>query len=257
MEQLFVSERQSEILKVLEKKQKIFVPELVERFGVSPATVRNDLNEMESKGLLKRTHGGAIKKSKTGFEQTSVQKEVANINEKKAIAKAAAELVDDGDTISLDTGTTAFEFAREISKKRGLTVVTNDLKIAAFLEEYSDATVILAGGTVRRGFRCTVGELAVRSLSGLSVDKCFLATNGLTLEKGLTTPDIGQGEVKKALAKTGTQIIVLCDSKKLGRNALSSIIYLSEIDILVIDNGADPLALEEIADCEVEIIKAK
>ncbi len=133
-EVLFAEERQSRILKLLKKEHKVLVPQLCELYGVSPATIRNDLNDMESRGLLKRTHGGAILNTKMGFEQNVEQKLTRNSREKEAIAKIAAEYVEDGDAIAIDTGTTTLAFARCLTEKKNLTVITNDLNIAAFLD---------------------------------------------------------------------------------------------------------------------------
>lgn len=140
----------------------------------------------EAAGLLKRMHGGAINISRAGFELDYYQKEIKNQAEKRKIARLAMDFVEDGDIIAVDTGTTALEFARLLPARKRLTVVTNDLIIAGYLEEHSDANVILTGGAVRRNFHCMVGPIAVRSMQGLSVDKAFIATNGITPKTGLT-----------------------------------------------------------------------
>ncbi len=127
---LFAEERREHILKLLEKNSKILVPELCEVFEVSPATIRSDLRDLESEKKLKRTHGGAILLRKAAFEPNSRLKEVEHIEEKQRIAVCAAQQIDDGDTIALDTGTTTFELAKCLTSKRNLTVVTNDLKIS-------------------------------------------------------------------------------------------------------------------------------
>lgn len=179
---LFAEERKQKILDLLKEKSKLMVPELCSEFGVSPATIRNDLRELENAGLLKRTHGGAIKVSKTSFELNSYQKKVTNLNEKKAIARIAINYVEDGDTIALDTGTTTLELARLLSSRKNITVVLNDIEIAAYLENEQNIDVILIGGSLRKGFHCTVGPIAVRSLQGLYVDKAFMATNGISVK---------------------------------------------------------------------------
>ena len=138
-EPLFAQERQKEILALLEAEQKVLVPQLCRQFSVSPATIRNDLNDLEARGLLRRTHGGAI---------PTAQKTVRRMAEKQAIAACAAAMVENGETIAIDTGTTTLELARCLLARTGLTVGTNDLKIAALLEEQSDATIILIGGAV-------------------------------------------------------------------------------------------------------------
>ncbi len=252
-ELLFAEERQSRILKQLKKDRKVLVPQLCEQFGVSPVTIRNDLNDMETRGLLKRTHGGAILTSKTGFEQNTVQKLVKNQEQKDAIGKLAAALVEDGDILALDTGTTIWAFVRHLVEKRRLTVVTNDLQIASFLEEETDSTIVLAGGTVRRNYHCTIGPITLSCLEHLQVDKCFLATNGFTLERGLSTPDLQQAEVKRKLASLGEQRILLCDSEKMGSSSFVTVLPAQSIQTLVTDTGLDSAIQEQLEQAGIEV----
>lgn len=256
-ERLFAEERQEKIIALLNERRKLLIPELCDLFAVSPATIRNDLNELERQGRLQRTHGGAIALSKTGFEPNFQQKTVKNMEIKAAIAKAAAELVEDGDTIALDTGTTTLALAQALTSKKNLTVVTNDIKIAALLDEQGDSTVILLGGTLRRGFYCTVGPVVTENLSRFRVDKCFLATNGLTLRTGLTTPDIGHAEIKKAMADISSQVYVVCDSSKIGMDSFAFVLPLSAVDTVITDNRIDieeKAALEQ-ADIDLMLVE--
>ena len=170
-EPLFAEERKSRIIELLNENSKLVVPDLCDYFEVSPATIRNDLRELENGGLLKRTHGGAILNTKTGYELNSYQKGVKNLAAKQAIARYAVNLVDDGDTIAIDTGTTTLEFAKLLAGKNGITAVVNDIGIAKQLEENSDTNIILTGGILRRNFHCTIGPIAQKALEGLSVDK--------------------------------------------------------------------------------------
>lgn len=238
-ETVFAEERKSRILQLLNENNRLLVPDLCEAFHVSPATIRNDLRELESCGLLQRTHGGALSNPKTRFELNSWQKEISQLAEKQAIARFAAGLVDDGDTIAIDTGTTALEFARMLGNKRDITVVTNDIQIASQLEQSANAAVILIGGIVRKGFHCTVGPVAVRMLGEFSVDMAFVATNGISLDKGLTTPDIDQAEVKKAMIRIADEVIVLCDSSKFGNKAFVQVAPVAAVSRIVTDQNID------------------
>lgn len=180
-ETLFAEERQAQILKTLKAEHKVFVPALCELFDVSPVTIRNDLNYMQEKGLLKRTHGGAVLKSKIGYEENVAEKLSKNQRQKEKIAELAVSYVEDGDIIALDTGTTMLAFAKKLTEKKNLTIVTNDLNIAAYFDSNKeDITVILLGGVLRKKHGCTLGGMTLNGLEGLRVDKCFLATNGLT-----------------------------------------------------------------------------
>jgi DeoR family transcriptional regulator, fructose operon transcriptional repressor len=256
-EPLFAEERKSKILDLLKQNAKLVVPDLCQYFFVSPATIRNDLRELENAGLLKRTHGGAINSEKTGYELNSYQKEIENLPEKKAIAKFAADMIEDGDTIALDTGTTTLELAKLLAGKKQITVVTNDLFIASYLEENSDANIILIGGSVRKNFHCTIGPIALKTFSGLSVDKVFVATNGITIQKGLTTPDINQAEIKKAMIRMASEIIVLCDSSKIGNHGFVQVCPIAAIHCLVTDGRIDERDLNELVSAGVTVHAVK
>jgi len=234
---LFVEERKMKILERIKAQRKATVAELCDRFGVSSATIRNDLRDLEATGLLIRTHGGAMVKSKTGLEQGTTERGIQHLAEKRRIAEAALRLIEDGDTITLDTGTTTLELARLLCQKRDLTVVTNDLPIALALEEYDTVRVLFMGGIVRRNYHCTViyGSTGRDSLAGLSVDKAFMALNSFSLEKGASTPDINHAETKKLMMSIAAKVIFLFDSSKLGRTSFALFAPLESIDTIVTD----------------------
>lgn len=248
---LFLQERQDQILTMLNKEKKLLVTQLSEVFHVSPATIRNDLKEMEGRGLLVRTHGGAILNTKSGAEKNSVQKQSLYTGEKRNIALCASQMVEDGDTIAIDTGTTTMAFAEAIAEKKNLTVITNDLCIALYLEEHSSANIVIIGGIMRRGFHCSCGSMAVEGLKGFRIDKCFLATNGLTAEVGLSTPDMGHAEVKKQLIAIASQVIVLCDSSKIGTNSFCAVAPASVIHILITDSSIGRKLRESLEDMDI------
>lgn len=235
---LFVEERKMKILEFIEEHRKATVIELCQQFKVSSATIRNDLRDLETAGLLIRTHGGAMVKTKTGLEPEMSLRKVQNLEEKRRIAEAALRLVEDGDTIILDTGTTTYELARLLGEKRDLTVVTNDLPIALLLEEFESVRVVLVGGMVRKKFHCTVASSfsGMNALSDLTVDKAFMAANGFSLEKGASTPDINHSETKKLMISIAAQVILLFDSSKMGRNSFAIFAPLNKIDAIVTDS---------------------
>ena len=156
---LFAEERHLQILQLLQEKTKLHVAELCEQFSVSPATIRNDLRDLEAAGRLKRTHGGAIPLEKTAFEPNSHAKAVANRAIKQRLAAHAATLIEDNDTIALDSGTTMMELAQCLTHHKALTVLTNDVHIAVYLERNPQITVVLIGGVLRHGFGCTTGPI--------------------------------------------------------------------------------------------------
>lgn len=253
-EVIFAEERQSKILDILKTEKKVLVPQLCEIFDVSPVTIRNDLNAMQAKGLLKRTHGGAILESKTGYEENIQEKMTINTESKQLIAELAAEFVSDGDVIAMDTGTTTLALATKLLGKKNLTVVTNDLNIARFFDTNGDSvTVVVLGGVLRKKHSCTLGAEATDMLESMKVDVSFIAANGLTAEFGISTPDMGHADVKRKLISAGSQSILLCDSSKIGRNVFVKVADASDIDILVTDIGADNAELSKLAETGIEI----
>jgi DeoR family fructose operon transcriptional repressor len=236
---LFAEERRYEITKLLSENTKLLISSLCEQFDVSPATIRSDLRVLERKGALKRTHGGAISVNKTGFELATRSKEVEFINEKRRMAAYAETLIDDGDTVLLDTGTTTMELAKLLTSKRNLTIVTNDIRISLFMEENTDASIFLLGGMLRRNFHYTIGMSTVQQVSGLNVDKAFIATNGICAEKGFTTPALDLADIKKAMIAAATMVVFMADSRKLGRVTFAQFAELGDADRLITDNGAD------------------
>lgn len=252
-EQMFAHERQEKILSLLRRDKKVFVRDLCEILSVSAVTVRNDLRELEERRALLRTHGGAIPYSNTGFEENTERKNAKNVKEKQAIAREAAKFVSDGDTIAIDTGTTAFEFSKALTAKKDITVVTNDLRVALFLDENSDAKVILIGGFLRRGYNCNIGPLADSMLADLFMDKCFMATNGLTVSAGATTPNAEQATIKRLMVEHSNQTFLLCDGDKLGRNSLVSFAPVEKIDRIITDESARGQEMSSIEALGVEV----
>ncbi len=252
-ETMFVKTRRKAILDLVAQRGFITVRELCDQFGVSPATIRQDLRQLDLTGKLERMHGGAISPDKAIYEPNTYQKEIRNRRQKEAIARAALARIRTGDTLALDTGTTTFELAKLMPGIGGLTVVTYDLQIAAWLESNTDATVILAGGQVRRNFHCTAGQSVIETISRLHVDKTFTAANGLSAAHGLSTPNVDMANIKSALVACAEQVILLCDSSKLGHDAFVSFAPLNSIDVLITDPDADPALLEEIRNLGVTV----
>lgn len=251
---LFAEERKKRILELLHELSKITVPQLSTELGVSPVTIRNDLRELEAEGKLLRTHGGALPVGKVGFEPDSEAKKIANIEAKRRIAVAAAMLVESGDTIALDAGTTTFELAHCLRKKDNITVITNDLRIATLLEAESPGIqVFVSGGMLRHGFQCMVGPMAERSLEGIHVDRAFMAANAVSLEEGFSTPHFEQAAVKRRLMSIASKRVMLCDSSKLGRCSFARFCGWDEIELLIMDSGVGEVAAQAIREKGEEI----
>ena len=253
---MFAEERKQKILEFVRENRKATVQELCDAYDVSSATIRNDLRELEGSGLLLRTHGGAIVKSKAKYELGTNEKKVLYKQEKEEIAEKALELIEDGDTIILDTGTTTLELARRLGRKKNLTIVTNDLDTALVLDEIGAERVIMLGGILRSGFHCTIGKRGSDFLDELQVDKAFMGVNGFTFEKGASTPDIQHAEIKKAMVEAASQVHLMFDRSKLGRKAFARFALPGDIDSIVIDGiGTEELAAFEDAGIEVHAVR--
>lgn len=255
-ETVFMEERKQKILNLLRESEKVTVSYLSELFNVSGATIRSDLRDLETEKLLLRTHGGAIRISKSAFE-IEPQKRGESSERKEAIAREAIKFIDDGDTIAVDTGSTCYAFARRLGAKRNLRVVTNDLSIAALLDQFEDITVFFIGGVIRKHYNCTIGSFGSAPFQDLVVDKAILGTNSFTLAKGATTPDVGQAEMKKLLVSISDKIFVLGSSEKIGRNSFVTFAESKYIDVFITDEAIGKAYKESIEDSGIELVVAK
>lgn len=250
---LFAEERQEKIISMLETQSKIYVSDLCSIFGVSPATIRNDLRDLDEQGRLKRTHGGALSCRNAGFEQSSERKETRNQREKKRIAECAAGYVEEGDIVALDAGTTTLEMVPFLKEKKNITIVTNDAKIMLALENECNCQIIFIGGIVRRGLSCTAGPVAINEISLLQVDKVFMAANAFSVEKGFTTPDMNTAEVKKRWIGSARRVFMLCDSSKVGNISFVKFASLKDIDVLIADRPIDKKIIGIIKNTKPEL----
>lgn len=248
---LFAEERRRKLVEYIDEKRRVTVLQLCNNFSVSSATIRNDLRELDKTGQVTRTHGGAIKKSRTGYEP-EVDNRLTGKGEKKIIAQSALTYIEEGDTIILDTGTTTFELARLLGEKKDITVITNDLNIAAVLEAFEGIAVMVIGGVLRKGFHCTIDHRLTSLLSSISVDKAFMGANSFSLTRGGSTPDPSQAWMKQQMISVASKVIVLCDHSKLETNSLMVFIPPNEVDLLITDKISSELRRQyEKGDIEV------
>lgn len=236
----FEEERRNLIVKYIDKKMKATVVDLSEEFSVSSATIRSDLRALSNLGLINRTHGGAISNRMVNYEQGTREKSTQRVNIKDAIADAALLHIREGASICLDAGTTMFQLAQKLVKFQLLTIVTNDIEIANFLENNTNNKVIIAGGRIRKNFNYTFGEMALAVMEQLNVDTFFLSANGVCAKKGLSTPDVETSRLKKTMIQNSNTTILLADSSKIGNVSFARFAGLEEIDLLITDQEADP-----------------
>ena len=197
---MFVSERRDKIMIMLHDKKRVTVQELHTNLGVSAATLRSDLNNMELEGLLTRTHGGAVLNDYTNNETSFSAREKKNNKEKVQIAAKALELVAEKQCILLDASSTALELARYLKKNPiRLTVVTNGIQTALELKENPSITVILIGGVLTKGSTFIEGTLGLSIFDQVNIDIMFTSANGFSLEKGLTDFNLYEVQLKREM----------------------------------------------------------
>lgn len=249
---LFAEERKLQIVDFLSVNGKATVQQLCSHFKVSSATIRNDLRDLDLHGKITRTHGGAMMREQAGFETDISSRELEHVSEKKRIATEALSLIEDGDTIALDTGTTTLELARALCGRKAVTVITNDMKIALTLEECEGIGVVVMGGTLRRHFHSTVGDAGRAMIASLRVDKAFMGANSFSITDGASTPDLHTAETKRAMIGIAARVILLCGSEKLGRRSFATFAATEEIDVIVTDRIDDQLR-REIEEHDIEL----
>lgn len=213
----------------------VLVNELAAELTVSEMTIRRDLSELENEGFLKRTHGGAIREASRSYEPPFTVRKEINLEAKVKIAIKAADYVEDGDTIAVDSGTTALEFAKQLQMFKNLTIVTPSLHIAAMFLSNPRVETILAGGLVRKTEGSLVGEITRRTFENLYFDKFFMSTAGLSADAGFTEYILEDAEIKKIIISHSKKTVALMDTTKLGRTAFSQVCRLEEIDFLITD----------------------
>jgi DeoR family fructose operon transcriptional repressor len=237
---LYAEERHRLILERARANGRVDVGALAAEFDVTPETIRRDLTSLERHGLVRRVHGGAIPVERLGFEPGLHARDAAMAAEKERIARAAlAELPAEG-AILLDAGTTTARLAEILPSDRELTVVTNAVPIAMTLSGRPNITVLTVGGRVRGRTLAMVDQWAVRVLAETFTDVGFVATNGVSVERGLTTPDVAEAAVKRAMLGAARRVVVLADHTKVGNDHFACFGDLDQVDTLVTDSGLDP-----------------
>lgn len=248
-------ERKDEIIRLITENRVAKANELAEYFHVSMETIRRDLSQLEKEGFLRRTHGGAVLNTSGGMEPTFYHREVSNYEEKLLIARKAAELVEDGDTIIIDIGTTTIEFARFLKGKK-VTVFTNSLKIAVELMDDAQISVILFGGFVRADEGTTSGHWAEEMSDQFWVDKLFLGVGSMEPDIGIMDFHIEETNLRRHWLAHSRKVIALADHSKFGWKALNAVCRTEELDILVTDEETDKRTIKEIRERGVQVLLA-
>ncbi|WP_406414204.1 DeoR/GlpR family DNA-binding transcription regulator [Streptomyces halstedii] len=253
---MYAPERQQEILRLAHDSGRVDVLSLAEEFQVTAETIRRDLKALDRAGLLRRVHGGAIPAGRLGFEPDLAERDVVAADEKDRIAAAAlGELPAEGNVI-IDAGTTTARLAAALPLGSVLTVVTHALPVAARLADHPGISLHLVGGRVRHRTRAAVDAWALSAYSQINADVVFLATNGFSLQGGLTTPDLAEAAVKRAVISAARRVVLLADSAKFGQEHFARFGDLDGIDLLITDTGLSPETALSIESRGTEVVRA-
>ncbi|MDP4164087.1 MAG: DeoR/GlpR family DNA-binding transcription regulator [Bacillota bacterium] len=255
------TERQEYILDLLEKEKKILVTNLAKDLGVTPETIRRDLDTLEKEKKLQRVHGGAVKYHQTKSEPHFLKKMNVKSDDKKAIGKKAAEFIQNGDTVMLDVGTTTIHLAGAISGVYGVTIVTNSLAAAEVLNRRLenrefDGKVIVLGGVTNPAQKSIVGSLTCKMLEAFRFDKVFLSCGGMTITD-VSDYDFEECLVSAAMVDRANQVFLLSDSSKIDLQSFYKICSLTTVDYVICNHDMPSAWKEKHLDTMLQWITTK
>ncbi len=239
---------------MLDRTNVVKVSDLSGRFKVSEETVRRDLERLEQDGVVRRIYGGAVRVSGRAMELSFQKRQTRNLDQKRRIANLAKDLLADGESVVLDSSTTALEVARALPHMR-LTVLTNSVSTVLELAN-KDINVMSTGGMLRQNNLSFVGPIAERALDGYYVDKALISCRGLSVREGATDASDLEVELKRRMLHAARRVIFLVDSSKFGQVGFCSICSLRDIHTIVTDSKVSPHAVAELQDSGVEVLIA-
>jgi len=250
------NQRREKILELIREDGHAKVQDLARIFKVTEVTIRQDLEKLESEGLVEREHGGAILSNVGSNVKDITLQNQSNMPAKIAIAHKAIEFIDDGDTIILDSGSTTTEIAKLITGYKNLTVITNAINIALILGANSGINLMVTGGEFKPPTLSLTGQKSADFFDNINADKVFLATAGLSLKAGLTYPSISDLCVKRAMIDVSDKVYVVADSTKIGLKSFASLGALALIDHLITDSQVTKENIKMLQEHEVDYILA-
>jgi DeoR family galactitol utilization operon repressor len=244
-----LNEREKIILNKLSSDGSVTVTDLAKEMDLSEVTIRNDLKNLELKGWINRVRGGAA----PSYHQDILERQKIHLEAKNAIARAAAELVRDGDTIMIEAGTTTALIAKFLTGKRDVHVVTNSTLVFSYARMNPNLQITMTGGDFRRSTESMVGPIALQTLDRLNVRIAFVGTDGFTLERGMTTHIMEGAEIVKVMKHHSETTILVADSSKYGKVGFSGILPLSDMDLILTDSGLSDEALQELLEAGIKV----
>jgi len=254
---MLVEERRRDIVELVETAGRVMVEDLARRFDTSAVTIRGDLAALARAGSITRSHGGALPAGVTRVDTPLTIKEIRHPPEKRRIAAAAARLINDHETIILDSGSTTAEIARQIHERtwQSLTVITNAINIALELKGLMGVRVMMLGGMLRPTSSSLVGPEAEQALSKLSADRLFLGVDGLDLQAGVTTPEPSEAVLNALMIRVSREVVAVMDGSKFGRRSLSVIAPLERLHVVITDTGAPHDMIEALIKRGVRVMQ--
>jgi DeoR family transcriptional regulator of aga operon len=231
--------RRNSIMNLLKRQGKVTIQEMIEKFGVSEATARRDLDELKHSGIIRSLGGAQLEGFFDSREVPFQEKQDVRWLEKESIAAKAASLVEEGDVIGLTGGTTTFMIARALKQRKRITVVTNAVNIAMELSEGDDIQVVLTGGVMRRNSFELCGPLAEKTVEGLNIGKMFLGVDGIALQQGITTFSELEADIAKMLIQRSLQTYAVFDHSKVGKASLFGIAPLDCLHACITNQAVD------------------
>jgi len=250
------AERQRQIVQLLAERRRATVAELSEYFGVSEATIRRDLEKLNEKGEIQRAHGGAVAIERAAPEPPVILRMGECADEKRRIGRAAAQLVKDGETIFLGSGTTTLEVARNLGDRKSLTVITNALNIANQLAVNPDITMIVVGGLFRHSELSMIGHLTEQALKELRADKVIMGMRAISIEDGLTNDYLPETMTDRAIIRFAPEVILVADHSKFGKISTALVAPVTAIHKLVTDDKAPREMVARLRELGIEVILA-
>ena len=254
-ENLLKIERQAKIRKIVEEHGRVTVPELSTYFEVSGATIRRDLEELDGKGWVRRTHGGAVRAERASKEPPMVQRISEQQNEKRRIGEATAKIIEEGQTIFLGSGTTVLEVARYLPEEIQLTVITNSLPVVNHLANYPNVDLIVIGGMLRHSELSMVGHIAEQAVKEFRADKVILGMHAIDTHHGFTNDFLPETMTDRAILRIAPQVIVVADHTKFGRVSSVLVATTAVAHMIVTDKDAPKECVDELVEMGINVIK--
>ncbi|WP_068776824.1 DeoR/GlpR family DNA-binding transcription regulator [Paenibacillus sp. FJAT-26967] len=251
---MLAAERKLRIVDYVKENRIAAVSVLAKEFNVHEATIRRDLAEIEQEGLLRRTHGGVIVDPGANIEPSFSERASDQLDQKKRIGRMAASMIEDGEHVILDSGTTTIHIAQHLVNRTNLTVVTNDINVAAELRDSAGVTVIITGGELYRSSYMLNGMFTDQILSSLHVQKAFLGTPAIHPKHGLTHPEAQLVVTKQGMIRSAQEIIVVADDTKIGKVSLHSVAPVQAVHTFITGSEASDPQVRSFQDAGVRVI---